>query len=166
MKKHFSISFRLNVTSVISAAMISMGAAPVTVLALQPAPQTGFIGADPTPAGTIPWQLLLQAKTVQKSNKKFGPVFTEQIQQLDKKSVKLYGFMLPLETSDLQKRFLLGIYPPHCSFCLSGGPESLVEVIAATPMKYTLDAIVVSGTMNVLTNDLVYYRLTDAKLVQ
>lgn len=152
--------------TIISMFVTTLSLAPTTALALQPPPQTGFIGAEPTPAGTIPWQLLLQAKTIQKPNKKFGPVFTEQIQALDKKSVKLYGFMLPLETSDLQKRFLLGIYPPHCSFCLSGGPESLVEVIAATPMKYTLDAVVISGTMNVLSNDLVYYRLTDAKLAQ
>jgi uncharacterized protein len=163
MKKQLSTVLYL----VLSSALIcSLNLAPLTALALQPTPQTGFIGADPTPAGTIPWQLLLQAKTVQKPNKKFGPIFTEQIQQLDKKSVKLYGFMLPLETSDLQKRFLLGVYPPHCSFCLSGGPESLVEVIAATPLKYTLDAIIISGTMNVLENDLVYYRLTDAKLAQ
>ena len=145
--------------TIISMFGTTLSLAPTTALALQPPPQTGFIGAEPTPAGTIPWQLLLQAKTIQKPNKKFGPVFTEQIQALDKKSVKLYGFMLPLETSDLQKRFLLGI-------CLSGGPESLVEVIAATPMKYTLDAVVISGTMNVLSNDLVYYRLTDAKLAQ
>ena len=63
----------------ITAMLVSVMLAPINSLALQPAPQTGFVGVDPTPAGTIPWQLLLQAKTVQRPNKKFGPVFTEQI---------------------------------------------------------------------------------------
>ena len=47
--------------------------------AAAPASPGFWIGPDPAPAGTIPWQLLQQAKTVQKPDKKFGPVFTKEI---------------------------------------------------------------------------------------
>ena len=117
---------------------------------------------EPGPPGTIPWPLLFQAKTVQKPDKKFGPVFTAEIKALDQKDVKLYGFMMPLDQSAKQKRFLLSPYPPHCTFCLSGGPESLVEVLASKPVDFTYEPIVVSGRMAVLEDDVVYYRLTNA----
>jgi uncharacterized protein len=118
------------------------------------------------PAGTIPWELLQQAKTIQKADRKFGPEFTREIRQLDRQQVKLYGFMLPLDQSARQKRFLLASFPPHCSFCLPGGPESMVEVIADKPIDFTYEPIVVAGRMAVLDNDLVYYRLTGAAAVQ
>ena len=122
--------------------------------------------AQDAPAGTVSWTLLQQAKTVQKADKKFGPVFTSEIRGLDKKQVKLYGFMLPLDQSRMQKRFLLASFPPHCAFCLPGGPESMVEVIADKPIEFTYEPIVVAGRMAVLDDDVVYYRLTNAAAAQ
>lgn len=123
-----------------------------------------YIGAgnDPAPAGTLSWGILTQARTVQKADKKFGPEFTREIRGLDRKDVKLYGFMMPLEQSAKQKRFLLSPFPPHCGFCMPGGPEALVEVIADKPFDFTYEPIVVSGRMAVLDDDVVYYRLTNA----
>jgi uncharacterized protein len=123
-------------------------------------------GTEDQPAGTISWQLLQQAKTVQKADKTFGPVFTREIKQLDKQQVKLYGFMMPLDQSRLQKRFLLASFPPHCAFCLPGGPESMVEVLADKPVEFTYEPIVVAGRLAVLEDDVVYYRLTSASAVQ
>jgi hypothetical protein len=120
------------------------------------------MGNDPAPAGTLPWAVLTQAKTVQKADKKFGPEFTKEIRQLDKQDVKLYGFMMPLDQSAKQKRFLLSPFPPHCSFCTPGGPESMVEVIADKPFDFTYEPITVSGRMAVLDDDIVYYRITNA----
>jgi hypothetical protein len=125
--------------------------------------QGGFwIGADPAPAGTVPWQLLQSTKTVQKADKKFGPAFTKEVKELDKQQVKLFGFMMPLDQAKKQKRFLLSAYPPHCSFCLTAGPESLVEVLADQPIEFTFEPVVIAGRMAVLENDVVYYRLTNA----
>lgn len=129
--------------------------------------QGGFwIGADPAPAGTVPWQLLQSTKTVQKPDKKFGPVFPKAVKELDKQQVRLYGFMMPLDQATKQKRFLLSAFPPHCSFCLTGGPESLVEVLADTPIEFTFEPVVVAGRMAILDNDVVYYRLTNAAPVK
>lgn len=122
-------------------------------------------GTEAQPAGTVPWEVLQQARTVQKADKKFGPLFTRDIQALDKREVKLYGFMMPLDQSRKQKRFLLASFPPHCSFCLPGGPESMVEVLADKPIEFTYEPIVVAGRLAVLEDDVVYYRLTNATAV-
>ena len=122
-------------------------------------------GTEAQPAGTVPWTLLQEAKTVQRPDKKFGPLFTREIRGLDKKQVKIYGFMMPLEQTRLQKRFLLASFPPHCPFCMPGGPESMVEVIADNGIEFTYEPIVVAGRMAVLDDDVVYYRLTNANAV-
>jgi hypothetical protein len=129
--------------------------------------QGGFwIGADPAPAGTLSWQLLQSTKTIQKADKKFGPSFPKDVKDLDQQRVKIYGFMMPLDQAKKQKRFLLSAFPPHCSFCLTGGPESLVEVLADQPVEFTYEPIVMAGRMAVLDNDVVYYRLTQAASVK
>jgi hypothetical protein len=129
--------------------------------------QGGFwIGADPAPAGTLSWQLLQSTKTIQKADKKFGPSFPKDVKDLDQQQVKIYGFMMPLDQAKKQKRFLLSAFPPHCSFCLTGGPESLVEVLADQPVEFTYEPIVMAGRMAVLDNDVVYYRLTQAASVK
>jgi len=145
-------------------------AAPLAGIAQSPAappldPNAPFVMPD-APKGTVPWTVLQQAKTVQKPDKKFGPEFTRDIKALDRKDVKLFGFMMPLDQSRLQKRFLLAAYPPHCAFCLPSGPESLVEVVCDKPVEFTMEPIVVAGRLAVLENDVVYYRLTNASAVQ
>ena len=135
-----------------------------------PAPPKGLQvpggGIEAQPAGTVPWQVLQEAKTVQRADKKFGPVFTREIRGLDKQQVKIYGFMMPLEQTRMQKRFLIASFPPHCPFCMPGGPESMVEVLADQPIEFTYEPIVVAGRMAVLDDDVVYYRLTHANAVQ
>ena len=143
----------------------ALAALPALAQAPKPGLQVPGGGTAAQPAGTIPWELLQQAKTVQKGEKKFGPEFTREIKQLDKQQVKLYGFMMPLDQSAKQKRFLLASFPPHCAFCMPGGPESLVEVIADKPVEFTYEPIVVAGRLAVLDNDIVYYRLTNAAAV-
>ena len=126
-------------------------------------PGGGTVEAQP--AGTVPWQVLQQAKTVQKADKSYGPVFTREIRKLDQQDVKVYGFMMPLEQTLKQKRFLLASFPPHCPFCMPGGPESMVEVVADNAVEFTYEPIVVAGRMVVLDDDVVYYRLTNANAV-
>ena len=153
---------RITRTLVLAAALAALAA---SAQAPKPGLQVPGGGTAAQPAGTVPWELLQQAKTVQKGAKKFGPEFTREIRSLDRQQVKLYGFMLPLDQSAKQKRFLLASFPPHCSFCLPGGPESMVEVIADKPVEFTYEPIVVAGRLAVLDDDVVYYRLTSAAAV-
>jgi hypothetical protein len=113
--------------------------------------------------GVISWKTLSEVTPV-KQKDRFVMQFSDSITQLDKKDVKLQGFMMPLDMGEKQKRFLLVAVPPSCAFCLPAGADSLVEVQARTPVKYGFDPIVVSGKFVVLKDDPtgLYYRLTDA----
>jgi hypothetical protein len=143
-------------------------AAPAALAAPPAVPQGLQVpggGTIPVPAGSVSWELLQQAKTVQRPDRKFGPLFTAQIRSLDQQQVRLHGFMMPLDQSSKQKRFLLASFPPHCAFCLPGGPESMVEVIADKPVEFTYEPITMAGRLAVLDDDIVYYRLTNALAV-
>jgi hypothetical protein len=116
--------------------------------------------------GVVSWKTLAEVQVV-KEKDKFVPQFSNTIAGLDKKEVKLQGFMMPLEMGDKQKRFILSAMPPSCAFCLPGGPDQIVEIQAKAPVKYGFEPIVLSGKLAVLKDDPMglYYRLTDAVVV-
>lgn len=116
--------------------------------------------------GVVSWKTLAQV-TPTKQKGKLVPEFSKEVESLNKKEIRLQGFMMPLEMGDKQKRFLLSAFPPHCSFCLTAGPDSLIEVLAKTPIKYGFEPIVLSGRFAVLKDDPagLYYRLTEAMLL-
>jgi hypothetical protein len=120
----------------------------------------------PERAGVVSWRTLAQVVPVQKDGR-MSAEFSKDILALDRRDVKLQGFIIPLDMGDKQKRFLLSAVPPHCSFCLPAGPDSVVEVIAKTPVKYGFEPIVVSGRFALLKDDAtgMLYRLTDAEFV-
>lgn len=122
-------------------------------------------GEKPLPElkGVVSWKTLGEVKPV-KQKDKFVPEFGKTVAALDKKEVKLQGFMMPLDMGEKQQRFILAALPPSCAFCLPGGPEQMVEVQAKTPVKYGFEPILLTGKLAVLKDDPMglYYRLTDA----
>jgi hypothetical protein len=76
--------------------------------------------------------------------------------------------MMPLDAGEKQTHFLLSSVPLTCSFCVPGGPESMVEVKTKTPVKYSLEVVVVEGKFAVLKDDPygLFYRITDAVAVK
>ncbi|MCS7102194.1 MAG: DUF3299 domain-containing protein [Burkholderiaceae bacterium] len=119
----------------------------------------------PERKGVVSWNVLAQVKTKQ-VGKRLLPEFGEAVRALDKRTVKLQGFMLPIVAGEKHDHFLLTMRPPHCPFCLSLGPEYIVEVRARAPIAHTFEPIVVSGTLTLLPDDPfgLYYRLTAAEL--
>ena len=117
----------------------------------------------PERAGVVSWRTLAQVQPV-KQNGRMVAEFSKEILGLDKKDARVQGFIIPLDMGDKQTHFLLTAVPPHCAFCLPAGPDSIVEVVAKTPVKYGFEPIVVSGKFAVLKDDPtgVLYRLTDA----
>ena len=111
----------------------------------------------------VSWQTFAQVEIV-KMKDRYVPQFAQSVASLDQKEVKVQGFMMPLEVGDKQSHFVLSALPVTCSFCMPGGPEALVEVKTKQPVKYSFDAIVVSGKLSVLKDDPtgVFYRITDA----
>jgi hypothetical protein len=111
----------------------------------------------------VSWKLLAQVELV-KVKDRFQPQFSSGVAALDAKEVRIQGFMMPLEMGEKQSHFILSATPQDCSFCMPGGPESLVEVKTKQPIAYGVAPVVLSGKLAVLKQDPtgVFYRLTDA----
>lgn len=115
----------------------------------------------------VSWSVLTDVKTKVETNRML-PVFSAPVLALNQKNQRVQGFMMPLEPGEKQKHFLLSSVPLTCSFCVPGGPESMVEVKTKTPIKYSLEAVVVEGQFAVLKDDPygLYYRIDDATAVK
>jgi uncharacterized protein len=115
----------------------------------------------------LPWSVLTSIKTKTEKNK-ILPVFSAEQSALNQKTQRIQGFMMPLEPGEKQKHFLLSSVPLTCSFCVPGGPESMVEVRTKTPVKYGMEPVVVEGKFAVLADDAygLYYRMTEAAAVK
>lgn len=111
----------------------------------------------------VSWKTLEKVQLV-KQKDRYVPQFDAGIAALDQKQVKVQGFMMPLQAGERQSHFVLTAMPQTCNFCLPGGPEQMVEVKSKAPLKYTMDAVVVSGKFELLRQDPtgVFYRLVDA----
>jgi hypothetical protein len=127
-------------------------------------------GADPSQFKPLPerkdvvaWKTLAQVD-LERQKDRFVPKFAAAVAALDKRPVKLQGFIMPLQVGDKQSHFVLTAMPQTCSFCMPGGPESMVEVKSKTPIKYTFEPVVLSGTLAILKDDPrgVFYQLNDA----
>jgi len=134
-------------------------AAATLLVAFQPA-----VAEDKS--AVVSWETLSKV-SVTRQKDRYVPEFSKEIVALDKREVKLKGFMMPLEVGLTQKRFLLIAQPPECAFCMPGSPEQMAEVLAKVPVKLPSDAIIVSGTFSLLRDDSggLLYRLTEAVVV-
>jgi hypothetical protein len=116
----------------------------------------------PARSDVVSWKTLSQVEP-QKENNKIVPLFAKEILVLDKKDVKIQGFMVPIEPEAKHKHFVLSAVPPSCPFCMPAGPEAMVEIRLKDGIDFDLNPIVVSGRFSVRNDDPrgVFYTLTD-----
>lgn len=121
----------------------------------------------PQRTDVVPWSTLsdLTKKTTKDA---VLPVFSARQKALNKTVQRIQGFMVPLDAKATQTHFLLTSVPLTCAFCIPGGPESMVEVKASKPVRYSLEPVVVEGQFTLLPNDPygLYYRLVSAEPVK
>lgn len=117
----------------------------------------------PKRTDVVPWSVLTDVDTRFEDRRNVA-TFSAAVRALDRKQVRLQGFMMPLGPGEMQRHFLLASVPLTCSFCTPGGPESIVEVRTREPVKYSVGAVVVQGRLQVLQSDPsgLYYRITQA----
>jgi len=120
----------------------------------------------PERSDVVSWKTLSQVEP-RKENEKIVPLFAKEILALDKKDVKIQGFMVPIESEARQKHFVLSAVPPSCPFCMPAGPEAMVEIRLKDGIDFDLNPIVVLGRFSVRNDDPrgVFYTLTDGALV-
>ncbi|MDH5205160.1 MAG: DUF3299 domain-containing protein [Hylemonella sp.] len=170
----------MNTRRLVAAALLCLGLGASQAQLSSPMP-----GVEPMPSGpgvhspdspiaplkeradVLPWGLLTDVKVKIVKNRVM-PIFPAVIQALDQKTQRVQGFMMPLEAGERHTHFLLTSVPMSCSFCVPGGPESMVEVRTRKPVKYTLEPVVVQGRFAVLQDDPygLYYRITNAVVVK
>lgn len=117
--------------------------------------------------GITPWALLL-GTPVEIGRERVIARFPAELQKLNGTTVRLAGFMLPLDSSAKQRHFLLSANPPACFFHPPGGPTSVAEVfVAKGGIEASYDAVVVEGRLELIGNSPggIVFKLNDAKLV-
>lgn len=94
------------------------------------------------------------------------PVFSPQIKDLDGKMITVRGYVIPTEGFKSHKEFVFSAFPYNmCYFCGGAGPETVMEVEALEPVKFTSDPIVLRGTLQLNAKDInrLMYKITEAK---
>ena len=109
------------------------------------------------------WNTLAAVELV-KENDKVVPKFSAALLDLDKKDVRAFGFVIPLDVGEKQRHFLLSAAPPHCPFCLPAGPTSLIEVRSKEAVEYDFEPVVIAGKLALLrdASDGLFYQITEA----
>ena len=94
------------------------------------------------------------------------PVFSETVKKLEGQKISLPGYMIPFQGGYKESRFILSSLPINaCFFCGTGGPESVIEIVALKPIPYTEKPIEVRGILklNNTNPDEMIYKLEDVE---
>jgi hypothetical protein len=125
----------------------------------------------PTVRGSIPWKTLMRTREVEKKVDgvwMIVPQFAKDVLPLNGRTVKVNGYMLPLQTREGQDLFVLMAYPPDCPFCMTAGSQAWMEVRARDPIAYKRGDMLLEGRLELAKPNMegVFYRLHDARVVQ
>ncbi|UTW54363.1 DUF3299 domain-containing protein [Kordiimonas sp. SCSIO 12610] len=125
----------------------------------------------PPPPGAIDWNILIDVETREEVVDDFIqaiPTFPAHVKVLDKTTVKLNGYMLPLEAGDKQSHFILQAFPHSCPFHLAGGPGGYVEIMADIPIEFSYEPVLIEGYFQLLEDFSggVFYRISAARVVK
>jgi len=121
-----------------------------------------------TPPGGIAWSLLESTKEITRTDAKgyvrSKPVFPPGVRALDRKVVKVSGYMMPLQNGTLQKHFVLLAYPPDCPFHLNPSPMQFIEIKSPAGLGFDYQVKTVKGTLQLGGHDEggIFYKIWDA----
>lgn len=96
------------------------------------------------------------------------PVFSPDIKSLDGQEVTVRGYIIPVEGYKSHNEFVFSAYPYNmCFFCGGAGPETVMEVVASEPVKYTSEPVTLKGKLELNDSDInrLIYAITDASLI-
>ena len=97
------------------------------------------------------------------------PVFSKDVEQLNGKEITIKGYIIPVDGYKSHTEFVFSAFPYNmCFFCGGAGPETVMEVTASEPVKFSTEAIQIKGKLHLNSTDInkLIYSLTDAVLVK
>ena len=135
-----------------------------------------FIAVQDINAQTSPnlWKTLSKITFKKEYDEMLGfkvdvPVFSKEIQDLSGKEVTVKGYIIPVEGYKSHKEFVFSAFPYNmCFFCGGAGPETVMEVVAKEPVKYTAEAVTLRGVLELNSTDInrLMYSLSEVELVK
>lgn len=97
------------------------------------------------------------------------PVFSQAVRDLEGQTIEIKGYIIPVEGYKSHQEFVFSAFPYNmCYFCGGAGPESVMEVYAIEPIKYSAEPIYLEGKLQLNSGDInkLIYGLSDARLVK
>ncbi len=97
------------------------------------------------------------------------PVYSQEVKALEGTTVEVKGYIIPVEGYKTHQEFVFSAYPYNmCYFCGGAGPETVMEVTALKPVKYTAEPIMLRGVLQLNTGDInrLLYSLQDAVQIE
>ena len=124
-----------------------------------PKPQTLEAGLN--------WSSLMQAK-LEFVDGEVEVVFPEEIKHQNGETVKVSGFIMPLDPDLKQRHFLLTSSPPHCFFHIPGGAAGVIEVFSEDGVESSWDPVMLEGKLELVevSTTGIIYQLKDAEVVE
>ncbi len=105
---------------------------------------------------TNPWKTLADVsfKTKKENNYQIDyPVFGKKVQALQGQTIRLKGYVLPMEVGN-QNTFIFSLLPySSCFFCGGAGPETVIEVNSRKSIAYQDRPIVIEGRLELNGQD-------------
>jgi len=152
-----------------SVRLIVLITAFLTLCAFSTQPLDERMAQDSLPKSKDPvWQTLGKTKIdVSKKGGYYSATFPAGVKALAGTQVSVSGFILPLESTEKFKHFILSKRTPTCPFCPPGEPNEIVDVWTTAPVAYTEDMVTVKGQFE-LMNDKemgMFFKLKSAKLM-
>lgn len=124
------------------------------------AQQDGFFGEVPdhTPMMNDTWETInkLMYKVTHKDNQTiYTPHFPNELKAIDKKTVTLPGYLVPLNGGRDHDTFMLSVLPiMQCMFCGQGEVPPMVEIFMkkGEKVRFTEEPIKIKGTVRLNSN--------------
>ncbi len=132
------------------------------------------LSAQSDDSGTKIWKTLTKITFKKEYDELMGfkvdvPVFSEEIKELAGQVVTVKGYVIPVDGYKSHKEFVFSAFPYNmCFFCGGAGPETVMEVYAKEPIKYTADPIIIKGVLELNDKDInhLIYAIREVELVQ
>lgn len=97
----------------------------------------------------------------------YSATFPDDVKKLNGQTIKISGFMLPLESTEKFMHFLLSKRTPTCFFCPPGEPNEIIEVFAEKPTEWVDNLVTYHGQMNLIQGKEmgIFFQLKKAELI-
>lgn len=112
------------------------------------------------------WRKLTQCKvTMDQKSGVYAIALTPEVRALAGKTVKVNGFVLPLDGSDKTMHFLVSKRTPDCMFCPPGDLNDVIEVWSKKAVNWGDGPITLKGRFGLATDGEkgVFFTLKDAE---